>query len=108
MSQIPSEASRRSRRADDRYKTCPICSTADVDGNHVDWCRQKRDYLEASRAAGEAAGLPQPTVDDLHAHLVSRFPNDYVATLVVHVVINLGWRPVVGNDEGRLWVGGGQ
>lgn len=103
MSQIPSRASLDARRSRDRYSKCPVCSNADVNGLHVDRCEERERYRQHALAAGRAAGIPDVTINDLWAHVSSRTSSVLYATEVVRLVIDLGWRPVVGKDPGRLW-----
>lgn len=103
MSQIPSEASLRARRAASRYSRCPVCSTVDVTGAHVDRCEEMERYRLRARAAVSAAGVPAATGMDLWAHLHTRTHNALVACLTLEAVLDLGWRPVVGSDSARLW-----
>lgn len=103
MSQIPSSASIRARRAEDRYQRCPVCQSTDVNGTHVDRCQEQQRYLDIALEHGRAAGVPDVTTTDLWAHAHSRTHNVLYATEVTRLVIDLGWRPVVGSDPGRLW-----
>lgn len=103
MSQIPSSASIRARRAESRYPKCPVCANADVDGLHVDRCRERETYRQHALAAGRTAGIPDVTTTDLWAHADSRTHSPLYATAVVQLVIDLGWRPVVGSEPKRLW-----
>ena len=103
MSQIPSAASRRARRARDRYQRCPVCTRADVGGLHVDRCEERERHWQRAARAIEAADIPGVTGLDLWAHLNGRTHNELVSTLVVEVLIDLGWRPVVGSEPTRLW-----
>ena len=103
MSQIPSDASRRARLADQRLPRCLVCQATDVTGSHVDRCEERHRYLSYARASGAVYDIPRVTIDDLHAHLASRVHNELVAAFVVELVCDLGWRPVVGSDPRRLW-----
>ncbi len=103
MSQVPSEATRRARHARVQYSHCPVCNAVAVDGAHVDRCEELRRYQNQALAAGRHAGIPDVTTLDLHAHLSNRSHNALIAALAVEAVIDLGWRPVVGTDEKRLW-----
>jgi hypothetical protein len=103
MSQIPSEASRRARRAAVRHARCPVCSTVDVTGSHVDRCEEMERYRLRARTAVSAAGVPAATGMDLWAHLHSRTHNALTACLALEAVLDLGWRPVVGSNATRLW-----
>lgn len=103
MSQIPSGASRRARLAEQRFDRCPVCQRADVSGVHVERCEEEDRYRKAASASAEAAGIPVVTGHDLWAHLNSRTHNVLTSALVVQLVIDLGWRPVVGSDPKRLW-----
>ncbi|WP_067434139.1 hypothetical protein [Nocardioides jensenii] len=103
MSQIPSAATLRSRRSRDRYAHCPICPSSDVDGNHVDRCQDSKRYRDHAVQAASAASVPEVTASDLWAHLNSRTHNELISANVVQLVLDLGWRPVVGSDPARLW-----
>jgi Zn-finger nucleic acid-binding protein len=108
MSQIPSPATRQARRARVRYDRCPTCQRVDVDGLHVDRCAEKETYRQHALAAGRAAGVPDVTTSDLWAHLNSRTYNELTSTHVLQLILDLGWRPVVGNDQQRLWPDGAE
>jgi len=81
---------------------CPTCPARDVTPEHIQRCA----YVETARAEAVALGtgydVPQVTTADLWAHLghVAAPPD---ATRIVRQVLDLGWRPVVGRDDSRLW-----
>ncbi len=103
MSQIPSRASLDARRSRDRYAHCPVCKSGDVNGLHVDRCQESRMYLSVAVESGVANDVPPVTTEDLWAHLNSRTHNEMSSAAIVRLVLDLGWRPVVGSDDKRLW-----
>lgn len=103
MSQIPSAASRRARAAGQRVDRCPVCKKTDTDMLHVERCEERERHWREAAAAIDAASIPGATGHDLWAHLNSRTHNELISTRVVQLVIDLGWRPVVGSEPARLW-----
>lgn len=87
---------------DQRYPRCPVCPSHDVDGLHVDRCKEEQRHWLAAAESIDAAVIPGATGRDLWAHLNSRH-GPLVATSLTRLVIDLGWRPVVGSEPGRLW-----
>jgi hypothetical protein len=82
---------------------CPSCGTRDVPPGHVQRCKRIHSNRLAAAQLGDDYGVPTVTTDDLWAHLghVAAEPED--ATRIVRLVLDLGWRPVVGSDPKRLW-----
>lgn len=103
MSQIPSASTIAARRARDRYPRCPYCPSTDVTGTHVDRCADTARYRQAVLDAAAAANIPEAVALDLWAHARSRTTYEHSAALVVQMVIDMGWRPVVGTDPRQLW-----
>lgn len=82
--------------------TCPTCNAKDVLPNHPNRCERIHRNRTQAAQLGSACGVPAVTTDDLWAHLGHvASPDD--ATRIVRQVLDLGWRPVVGSEPGRLW-----
>lgn len=79
---------------------CAVCGARDTTLHHIDACEWADTNRRLAWAHGNEAGIPPVTTDDLWAHM-SGHPED--ATRIVRLVIDLGWRPVVGSDKDRLW-----
>lgn len=86
----------------DHYPHCPTCAANDVSRSHVDRCAEWHGLEKAALESGRAVGIPAVTTADLWAH-VNSSSNAISATRTVHLVLDLGWRPVVGGDPKRLW-----
>lgn len=88
--------------SDDR-QNCPTCKARDVTENHIGRCQVRTAAINEAKDIGAAQGIPVVTTADLWAHLghASSSPQD--STRIVRQVVDLGWRPVVGKDAGRLW-----
>ena len=102
MSQIPSESSRRARLAEQRVDRCHVCKATDVSGTHVDRCEETDRYWKTAAQVIDAAAIPGATGHDLWAHVNTSY-GPVMATKVVQLVTDLGWRPVVGSTPARLW-----
>lgn len=81
---------------------CPCCRSRDVTADHIDRCRVIHTARAEAEAHGATQAIPAVATADLWAHLGHvACPQD--ATRIVRQVIDLGWRPVVGNDPARKW-----
>ena len=97
---------------------CPACGGRDVTDAHLGRCQITTSEVTcpaclgawlASHAERKAAAehgatyaVPPVTTDDLWAHL-GHVASPQDATRIVRLVLDLGWRPVVGSDPKRLW-----
>ena len=88
-------------RREDRMN-CACCGSRDVTQDHIDRCRRSYTARTEAEAHGAAQAIPEVTTADLWAHLGHvASPED--ATRIVRQVVDLGWRPVVGSNQTRLW-----
>lgn len=81
---------------------CPTCPARDVTDAHIGRCELTTRTRKAAEDHGAQQGIPPVATADLWAHL-GHVGNPEEATRIVRQVVDLGWRPVVGSDPGRLW-----
>ena len=81
---------------------CPTCPVHDTTPEHIARCAVTTRARTEAKAHGTTYDVPEVATDDLWAHLGHvASPED--ATRIVRQVLDLGWRPVVGKDQARLW-----
>lgn len=81
-------------------RRCPVCGSVDVTQGHLEHCQQVDKARSDAVTHGVQYEVPAVATADLWAH-VGGYPVD--ATRLVRLVLDLGWRPVVGADPKRLW-----
>ncbi|WP_436702433.1 hypothetical protein [Nocardioides sp. BYT-33-1] len=84
---------------------CPTCPSRDVTDTHIGRCRFVTTERTSAEQYGATQGIPAVATADAWAHLGHvATPQD--ATRIIRQIVDLGWRPVIGKDPGRLWTGG--
>jgi hypothetical protein len=81
-----------------------VCGDRDPGESHDRGRCERRDVsrrVVVSKA--EKNGIPAATAIDLWAHLRTPRDDGTDAAFDAAAVIDLGWRPVVGNNLDRLW-----
>lgn len=78
----------------DHDLTCHVCSTRGVNAWHITRCEARRAEDQAVVRRAQEQGVPSVKALDLLAHVRSGRFDDPAA--IVAVVMDLGWRPVIG------------
>lgn len=84
----------------ERLDRCPTCRCADVDQTHAEKCairtKARADAIKHGRDLDKP--IHGSTTEDLWAHFNTRTDPETARDLT-RVVIDLGWRPVIGKYD---------
>ncbi|GAB2762839.1 hypothetical protein [Nocardioides pakistanensis] len=78
----------------DNDLTCHVCSNRGVNAWHITRCEARRAEDQAVVRRAQEQGVSSVKALDLLAHVRSGRTDDPAA--IVAVVLDLGWRPVIG------------